>query len=104
MLHKLKVLFPNSVNFRDYEIEYHAETNSFSIVKWNLPDPQPTQAQLDAVTTQAQALEIQANAVANRISEYGTIAEQLDMMYWDSINGTTSWKDHIAQVKLNNPK
>jgi len=40
----------------------------------------------------------------NRISEYGTIAEQLDMMYWDSVNGTTNWKDHIAQVKLNNPK
>ena len=35
---------------------------------------------------------------------YGSIAEQLDMMYWDGVNGTTVWKDHIAQVKSNNPK
>jgi len=35
---------------------------------------------------------------------YGSIADQLDMMYWDSVNGTTNWADHIAQVKLDNPK
>jgi hypothetical protein len=26
------------------------------------------------------------------------------MMYWDNVNGTTTWKDHIAQVKADNPK
>lgn len=35
---------------------------------------------------------------------YGSIAEQLDMQYWDAVNGTTTWKDHIAQVKSDNPK
>ena len=35
---------------------------------------------------------------------YGSIAEQLDMMYWDGVNGTTTWSDHIAQVKADNPK
>jgi len=35
---------------------------------------------------------------------YGSIAEQLDMMYWDGVNGTTVWADHIAQVKSDNPK
>ena len=35
---------------------------------------------------------------------YGSIADQLDMQYWDAVNGTTTWKDHIAQVKLDNPK
>ena len=35
---------------------------------------------------------------------YGSIAEQLDMMYWDGVNGTTTWSDHIAQVKSDNPK
>jgi len=35
---------------------------------------------------------------------YGSIAEQLDMQYWDLVNGTTVWKDHIAQVKSDNPK
>jgi len=35
---------------------------------------------------------------------YGSIADQLDMMYWDGVNGTTTWADHIAQVKSDNPK
>ena len=39
-----------------------------------------------------------------RQEAYGSIAEQLDMMYWDGVNGTTTWADHIAQVKSDNPK
>ena len=39
-----------------------------------------------------------------RQEAYGSIADQLDMMYWDNVNGTTTWKDHIAQVKADNPK
>ena len=39
-----------------------------------------------------------------RQEAYGSIADQLDMQYWDNVNGTTTWKDHIAQVKTDNPK
>jgi len=39
-----------------------------------------------------------------RQQAYGSIADQLDMQYWDLVNGTTTWKDHIAQVKSDNPK
>ena len=39
-----------------------------------------------------------------RQQAYGSIAEQLDMQYWDLVNDTTTWKDHIAQVKSDNPK
>ena len=39
-----------------------------------------------------------------RQEAYGSIAEQLDMQYWDLVNDTTTWKDHIAQVKADNPK
>ena len=39
-----------------------------------------------------------------RQEAYGSIADQLDMQYWDNVNGTTTWKDHIAQVKADNPK
>ena len=39
-----------------------------------------------------------------RQEAYVSIADQLDMQYWDSVNGTTTWKDHIAQVKSDNPK
>ena len=39
-----------------------------------------------------------------RQEAYGSIADQLDMQYWDAVNGTTTWKDYIAQVKTDNPK
>jgi len=35
---------------------------------------------------------------------YLSIGDQLDMMYWDQINGTTNWRDHVAAVKAANPK
>ena len=40
----------------------------------------------------------------NRAEQYASIQDQLDMQYWDSVNGTTTWKDHIAKVKSDNPK
>ena len=39
-----------------------------------------------------------------RQEAYGDLASQLDMQYWDLVNDTTTWKDHIAQVKSDNPK
>ena len=39
-----------------------------------------------------------------RQEAYGSITDQLDMQYWDNVNGTTTWQDHIAQVKSDNPK
>ena len=39
-----------------------------------------------------------------RQEAYGDLGSQLDMQYWDLVNNTTTWKDHIAQVKADNPK
>ena len=35
---------------------------------------------------------------------YASVQEQLDMQYWDAVNGTTTWKDHVAAVKSKYPK
>ena len=35
---------------------------------------------------------------------YASIGDQLDMMYKDAVNGTTTWKDHVAAVKAKYPK
>jgi hypothetical protein len=39
-----------------------------------------------------------------RRAEYGQWGDQLDMQYWDAINGTTTWVDHVARVKAAYPK
>ena len=40
----------------------------------------------------------------NRSSAYPSIQDQLDMLYHDQVNGTTTWKDTIAGIKSSNPK
>ena len=58
---------------------------------------------------QAKMVEVQAEYDANqyqrdRATAYPSIQEQLDMQYWDNVNGTTNWEDAIAKVKADNPK
>ena len=56
---------------------------------------------------EAKMVELQAEYDANQYQRdrvYPSIQEQLDMQYWDKINGTTNWEDAVAKVKLDNPK
>jgi hypothetical protein len=58
---------------------------------------------------EAQGLEEKAEYDANqyqrdRATAYPSIQEQLDMQYWDKVNGTTNWEDAIAKVKADTPK
>ena len=39
-----------------------------------------------------------------RMAEYPSIQEQMDMQYWDAINGTTTWQDAINATKTKYPK
>lgn len=39
-----------------------------------------------------------------RMSEYLSFGDQLDMIYWDKINGTTDWLDLISEIKVKYPK
>ena len=41
---------------------------------------------------------------SKRRAAFPTQEEQFDMQYWDSVNGTTTWKDHVAAVKAKYPK
>ena len=40
----------------------------------------------------------------DRQEAYASIEEQLDMQYWDRVNGTDTWKQHIDAVKTAHPK
>ena len=74
------------------------------IKSWNVSGvAQPTDEQLNAVDSAAD-LEERQNAVrATRRNAYGDIGSQLDMQYHDSVDGTSTWKDHVAKVKTDNP-
>jgi len=56
---------------------------------------------------EAKMVEVQAEYDANEYQRdrvYPPIQEQLDMQYWDKVNGTTNWEDAIAKVKADTPK
>jgi len=74
------------------------------IKTWNVSGlAEPTTEQIASYDTAAD-LEERQNAVrATRKAAYGSIEDQLDMQYKDNINGTTTWKDHVAAVKSANP-
>ena len=65
---------------------------------------QPTDAEIDAEVVRLQAEYDAKQYARDRSTAYPSIQEQLDMQYWDSVNGTTTWKDAIAAVKTENPK
>lgn len=37
------------------------------------------------------------------VRPYPSIKDQLDMMYWDKVNGTNTWVDTITKIKKDNP-
>ena len=68
------------------------------IKEWTPPIAQPTDAQLSAAEAAADLSERQNAVRATRRASYGDLGDQLDMQYHDSVDGTSTWKDHVAKV------
>jgi CII-binding regulator of phage lambda lysogenization HflD len=58
---------------------------------------------IDSATILAKQSELQAleDVYEKRRKEYGSVVSQLDEIYH---NGIDSWKNRIAQIKIDNPK
>ena len=87
--------YPNVVKINSGTAEAHDKNNQ--LVKLEQSKIDAARATLDA---EYAALEYSRK----RVEQYASLEEQMDMQYWDSVNGTTTWKDHIAKVKSDNPK
>ena len=61
---------------------------------------------IDVADIEAKATEIETRDahIEPRKRAYPSLEKQLDMMYHDEVDGTTTWKDAIAKVKADNPK
>jgi len=64
----------------------------------------PTEEECNAGLAAMQAEYDAAAYQRSRAAAYPSVQEQLDMQYWDSVNGTTTWADAIAAVKAAHPK
>jgi len=90
----------------DFETEVKLQDDSNGqgayIKEWNATDkPKPTDAQLDALSSQATTLENNAIAVANRQKEYGSIASQIEFI---TEKGLEAWKTNVQAIKTKYPK
>jgi len=74
------------------------------ISEWNSDQPQPSESAIEAAHAEWQAEYDAQEYARNRATAYASTGDQLDMQYWDSVNDTTTWKDHIASVKAQFPK
>ena len=64
----------------------------------------PTDSQLASYETAGNTVETNAGIDATRRSQYGTWREQMEMIYKDQKNGTSTFKDHCDKVRSDNPK
>ena len=72
---------------------------------WNVSGlTKPTAEQLASYETAANAAETNAGIDATRRTEYLSWDKQMEMIYKDQKNGTTTFKDHCDKVRSDNPK
>ena len=86
----IRKAYPNVVTIDDGTGSFDAAGNEVVTEK----------AKVDAARVELDKLNYQHD----RVMEYPEIADQLDMIYWDQVNGTTTFKTAIAKVKSDNPK
>ena len=93
--------YPNAITIDDSIGAFDASVNSISL----------DQSKIDSARTTLNSEAATIFYQKQRTGEAGTtdtiylpLAQQLDMQYWDSVNGTTTWKDHVAAVKIKYPK
>ena len=75
------------------------------IFLWDSPEiPRPSHEEIVAKVAELQADYDSKKYQRDRKFKYPNIQEQLDMQYWDAVNGTKKWQEAIAKVKTDNPK
>ena len=97
----IRKAYSNAVTIDDSTGAFDASGNSISL----------DQSKIDAARTtlnnEAAAILYQSQrtgAAGTTDTIYASIGDQLDMQYKDAVNGTTTWKDHVAAVKAKYPK
>jgi hypothetical protein len=98
---KIQAYLDRKPNF-DTEVVLQDDGQGAYIKEWNVDGvAKPTDAQLDALSSQATTLENNAIAVANRQKEYGSLAEQLEYI---TENGLDAWQTKVQEIKTKYPK
>jgi len=84
------------------EVKLQDDGQGAYIKEWNVEGvAKPTDAQLDALSSQAETLENNAIAVANRQKEYGSPEKMIEFI---TENGLEAWQSKVQEIKTKYPK
>ena len=71
----------NSVDFmEDVQLQDDSDGNGAYIKQWNLDIAQPSMSDLDAFDSAASDAEYNASQISKRVAEYGSAAQQLEII------------------------
>jgi len=102
---KIKLYANQEIDFqKDVLLQDDSDGNGAYIKEWNLAIAEPTAAQIALYETAGNAAEANADIDATRRTEYLSWDKQMEMIYKDQKNGTTTFKDHCDKVRSDNPK
>ena len=97
----IRKAYPNAVTIDDSTGAFDASGNAISL------DNSLVTAARTTLDNEAAAILYQKQRTGEAGTTdtiYASIGDQLDMQYKDAVNGTTTWKDHVAAVKAKYPK
>jgi len=95
----------NSKTWDDTKVSLQNDGSGDYIKIWTYDGlDKPTDSQLASYETEGNTAETNAGIDATRRSQYGTWQEQMEMIYKDQKNGTSTFKDHCDKVRSDNPK
>jgi hypothetical protein len=97
----IRKAYPNAVTIDDSTGAFDASGNAITLDNSLVTAARTT---LDNEAAQTLYQRQRTGEAGTTDTIYASIGDQLDMQYKDAVNGTTTWKDHVAAVKAKYPK
>ena len=94
----------NSKTWDDTKVSLQNDGSGDYIKTWTYSFAKPSDSQIASYETAGNTAKTNAAIDATRRSQYGTWQQQMEMIYKDQKNGTSTFKDHCDKVRSDNPK
>ena len=94
----------NSKTWDNTKVSLQNDGSGDYIKTWTYSFAKPDDSKIAEYETAGNTAETNAGIDATRKSQYGSWESQMEMIYKDQKNGTSTFKDHCDKVRSDNPK
>ena len=84
--------------------EFTYKDDNIDTIEWLNGTAPISKADIEVKVAELKTAYDNAEYQRDRAKEYGTWQQQMEMIYKDQKNGTTTFKDHCDKVRSDNPK